>query len=223
MPEGRAIRGGGAPPVRRENAASEPGDAGRGELQILEEHVQWENESARLLLSTVRLPGREGKTKEQFRLTPGATHDDGVVIVPIDERDRIILVRQFRHPVRMWLRELPRGARERGETPEDGARREVKEELGLEVLESWPLGRIATDSGQQRGIPFLIAARVRKGGDTDPDESESIDASFAYSFSELARACASGEILDSFTIAAVTRLLPHFDGERFEYKPGVVR
>ncbi|NUQ93986.1 MAG: NUDIX hydrolase, partial [Gemmatimonadaceae bacterium] len=212
-----------APPVRRENVASEPGDAGRGELQILEEHVHWENEAARLLLAKVRLPGKAGETKEQFRVTPGATHEDGVVVVPIDERDRIVLVRQFRHPVRMWMRELPRGARERGETPEDGARRELKEELGLELVESWTLGRIATDSGQQRGIPFLLVARVRRGGETDPDDSESIDASFAYSFSELARACASGEILDSFTIAAVTRLLPHFDGERFEYKPGVVR
>jgi hypothetical protein len=64
---------------------------------------------------------------------------------------------------------------------------------------------------------------VRPGGDVDPDESESIDATFAYGFSELARACASGEVLDGFTIAAVTRLLPHFDGERFEYKRGVVR
>lgn len=209
--------------MRRENVASEPGDAGRGELQILEEHVHWENEAARLLLAKVRLPGKAGETKEQFRVTPGATHEDGVVVVPIDERDRIVLVRQFRHPVRMWMRELPRGARERGETPEDGARRELKEELGLELVESWTLGRIATDSGQQRGIPFLLVARVRRGGETDPDDSESIDASFAYSFSELARACASGEILDSFTIAAVTRLLPHFDGERFEYKPGVVR
>lgn len=209
--------------MRRENAAIEPGDAGRGELELIEERVHWENEAARLLLATVRLPGKERETKEQFRIAPAEAHDDGVVVVPIDEKDRIILVRQFRHPVRMWMRELPRGARNRGETPEEGARRELKEELGYETVESWPLGRIATDSGQQRGIPWLLAARVRKGADTDPDDSESIDASFAYSFSELARACASGEILDGFTIAAVTRLLPHFDGERFEYNAGVVR
>lgn len=223
MPEGRAIRGGGAPPVRREHTIVEPGDAGRGELEILEEHVRWENPAARLLLSTVRLPGKGGKTKEQFRLAPAATHDDGVIVVPIDERDRIILVRQFRHPTRMWMRELPRGAREKGETPEEGARRELKEELGCELVESWPLGRISADSGQLRTTPHLLAARVRRGEDVDPDDSESIDASFAYTFSELARACASGEILDSFTLCAVTRLLPHFDGDRFEYRPGVVR
>jgi ADP-ribose pyrophosphatase len=217
MPEGRALKGGGAPPVRREGSAVEPGDAGRGELQILSERVHWENEAARLLLAAVKLPGREGKTKEHFRLAPGASHDDGIVVVPIDERDRILLVRQFRHPVRMWLRELPRGARNAGESPEAGARRELKEELGVELVESWPLGRIAPDSGQQRGIPWLLAARVRPAGGTDPDDSESIDAVFAYAFSELARACASGEILDAFTNVAVTRLLPHFNGDRFAY------
>ena len=223
MPDGRALKGGGAPPVRRESTPIEPGDASRGELQVLGERVHWENEAARLLLAEVKLPGREGKTKEQFRLAPGASHEDGIVVVPIDERDRILLVRQFRHPVRMWLRELPRGARNAGEAPEDGARRELKEELGHEVVESWPLGRIATDSGQQRGIPTLLAARVRPAGATHQDDSESIDAIFAYTFSELARACASGEILDAFTNVAVTRLLPHFDGDRFEYRAGVVR
>ncbi|HEX2781658.1 MAG TPA: NUDIX hydrolase [Gemmatimonadaceae bacterium] len=223
MAEGRAIKGGGAPPVRRENSIIEPGDAGRGELQLLEERVQWENDAARLLLAEVRLPGREGKTKEQFRLAPAAQHDDGIVVVPIDEQDRIILVRQFRHPIRMWVRELPRGARDRGESPEEGARRELREEIGYELVESWPLGRMAADSGQLRTVPWLLVARVRPGAATDPDDSESIDATWAYTFSDLARACASGDILDSFTLSAVTRLLPHFDGDRFEYRAGVVR
>ena len=221
MPEGKATRGGGAPPVRRENTASEPGSSDRGELEIVSETIAWENNSARLWTSTVRLPG-DGKTAEQFRVGPGDGHTDGVVVVPIDEENRIILVRQFRHGVRMWLRELPRGSRNTGETPEEGAARELKEELGCELVESWPLGRIANDSAQLRSMPWIVAARVRAAGASHPESTEAIDATWRYTFSELARECASGHIIDSFTLCAVTRLLPHFDGELFSYRAGVV-
>ena len=222
MAEGQATRGGGAPPARRENTVSDPGSAERGELEIVREEVAWENKAARLWTSRVRLPGKDAKTAEQFRLGPGKGHVDGVIVVPIDEDDRIILIRQFRHGVRMWMRELPRGSRNEGESPEAGAARELKEELGCELVESWPLGRTANDSAQLRSIPWLIAARVKPAGASHPESTEAIDAMYRYTFSELARECASGHIVDSFTLCAVTRLLPHFDGDAFKYRPGVV-
>ena len=216
------MRGGGAPPARRENTISEPGNAERGELQIVSERVAWENKAGRLWTSEVRLPGKEQKTAEQFRLGPGEGSVDGVIVVPIDEENRILLVRQFRHGVRMWMRELPRGSRNEGETPERCAARELKEEIGYELIESWPLGRIANDSAQLRSMPFIVVARVERGAAATPESTESIDATYAYTFSELARECAGGTILDSFTLCAVTRLLPHFDGDVFSYRAGVL-
>lgn len=222
MADGRALRGGGAPPARRENTISDPGSAERGELEIVREQVGWENKAARIWTSEVRPPGRDKKTAEEFRLGPGEGKIDGVIVVPIDESDRILLVRQFRHGVRMWMRELPRGSREEGETPEACAARELKEEIGYELLESWPLGRLANDSAQLRSMPFIIAARVKPAGSAEPESTEAIDALYSYTFSELARECAAGTIVDSFTLCAVTRLLPHFDGEKFSYRAGVV-
>ena len=222
MPEGKATRGSGAPPARRENTVSEPGSAERGELEIVSEEIAWKNDNARLWTARVRLPGKEQKTAEQFRLGPGEGHIDGVIVVPIDDDDRIILIRQFRHGVRMWMRELPRGSRNEDETPEQCAARELEEELGYELVESWPLGRIANDSAQLRSIPWLLAARVKPAGASHPEGTEAIDATYRYTFSELARECASGHIVDSFTLCALTRLLPHFDGDAFSYRPGVV-
>lgn len=204
------------------NRRIEPGDAARGEIQVLQETEVWSNPAARLLVARVRFPKTENGTHaegEEFRLTPGADKEDGVVVVPITADDRILLVRQFRHPVRMWLRELPRGSRERGERPEDTAARELREEIGYEVEQSYPLGRIANDSGQLSSLPSLYAARVRRAGEREPEDSEAIDRVFAYTFAELKRACQRGKILDSFTLAAVTRLEPHFDGDRFAYRP----
>ena len=208
-------------PKRTENTCIEPGDAAKGEIEILSEETIWENESARLLLARVALPNST-EYKEHFRLAHAHGKGDGVVVVPITADDRIVLIRQFRHPVRMWLRELPRGASEAGETPEATARRELKEEIGAETSEVFSLGRLTTDSGQQVGYPHIVAARVRLGGDSAPEDSESIDSRFRYTWPELVAACERGEIIDSFTLAAVVRLRPHFDGGKFAYRAGLV-
>ena len=210
-----------APGKRVENHCIDPGDAKKGEIEILNEETVWENDTARLLVARVKLP-RSDDFKEHFRLAHAVGKSDGVIVVPIATDDRIVLVRQFRHPVRMWLRELPRGASEAGESPDDAARRELKEEIGAEAMEIFSLGRIVTDSGQQVGFPHIVAARIRDGGAAAPEASEAIDGTFRYTYAELAAACERGEIIDSFTHAAVVRLRPHFESGRFMYRAGLV-
>jgi ADP-ribose pyrophosphatase len=206
-----------------ENRRVWPGDPANGEIELLQERIVWENPVARLYVDHVRLPARDEHGSrleaEQFRLGHGRGVADGVVIVPVASDDRILLIRQFRHPVRMWLRELPRGAGTEGEPPEDGARRELKEELGCEAREVYPLGRVVNDSGQVAGVPHLFVARVREGGAPEREETESIDRVYRYSYAELAHACETGEIVDSFTLAAVVRLRPHFADDRFRWRP----
>lgn len=65
------------------------------------------------------------------------THDlrpDGVLVYAIDEDDpsRILMVHQYRYPADMYLYELPAGLIDTGETPEEAAAREIKEETGMD-------------------------------------------------------------------------------------------
>lgn len=55
---------------------------------------------------------------------------DGVVVVALTADDEILLVRQDRPPVGRLTLEVPAGFMEKGESPEDAARREVYEETG---------------------------------------------------------------------------------------------
>ncbi len=59
------------------------------------------------------------------------THPGSVAVVALDDRGRVLLIRQYRHPVRRLLWELPAGLRDvEGEPLQAGAARELAEEAG---------------------------------------------------------------------------------------------
>ncbi len=59
---------------------------------------------------------------------------EGIVIYPIwrDNPEKIVMIRQYRYPIGDYLYELPAGLVDDGETPEEAAVREMKEETGLD-------------------------------------------------------------------------------------------
>ena len=57
-------------------------------------------------------------------------HAASVILVPMPDPERVILVRQYRYAVDGWIWELPAGNVEPGEDPEAAARRECAEETG---------------------------------------------------------------------------------------------
>src|SRR5688500_4119781 len=58
-------------------------------------------------------------------------HHGSAVILPLFDDGTVALVRQYRHPAVRYLLEAPAGTLDEGERPEDGAARELQEELGL--------------------------------------------------------------------------------------------
>ena len=74
----------------------------------------------------VRMPGGGVKVREVVE-QPGA-----VGILALDEHDRVVLIRQYRHPVGEWLIELPAGLLDQpGEKAHATAARELAEEVAL--------------------------------------------------------------------------------------------
>jgi ADP-ribose pyrophosphatase len=79
-----------------------------------------------LRVDEVRMPGGEVKVREVVE-QPGA-----VGVVALDEQDRVVLIRQYRHPVGDWLVELPAGLLDvPGEKAHLTAVRELAEEVAL--------------------------------------------------------------------------------------------
>jgi len=113
---------------------------------------------------------RWGENEREIVEHPGA-----VAIVAIDVNDRIVLVRQLREPARKKLLELPAGTLDEGESPEECARRELREETGLTDGTWRMLGGFWTTPGFCRERMHVFVAEGVREGEAAPETDESIE------------------------------------------------
>jgi ADP-ribose pyrophosphatase len=127
-------------------------------------------------------------------------HVDCVVILPIDSQGNILLVRQFRHAVDKELLELPAGSIDPGETPEEAATRELREETGFKPGKLDELGGFYAAPGYcMEYLHFFRATQLEKSPLTaeDTDEIEVVP----VSPTDVPGLITSGKICDAKTIA----------------------
>ncbi|WP_104525116.1 NUDIX domain-containing protein [Blastococcus atacamensis] len=102
------------------------GDPAPHEYRVLESEPIHEGRVITLLRDTVAMPGGGDSVREVVR------HPGAVAVVALDDEDRVVLLRQYRHPVGQYLWELPAGLRDAdGEPPLETAKRELAEEVKL--------------------------------------------------------------------------------------------
>ena len=103
-------------------------------------------------------------------------HPGGVVVVAILPDNKIVFVRQWRHPIGQDLIELPAGKLNRGEDPFLAAQRELQEETGY-IANSWePLGFVYSTPGFCDEKLYLYKACDLTLAEANPDYGEIINA-----------------------------------------------
>lgn len=143
----------------------------------------------------VRYPSGRGAVYGRILWRHALDGAPGVTVLPYDpERNEVYLLCAFRHATRSWELELIGGLRERGETVEEAARREVMEESGLVLKELIPLGSIAPDPGKTTSVVPIVLAEVAALGEASPEESEAIAGWVALPIERVRRALWEGEI-----------------------------
>jgi ADP-ribose pyrophosphatase len=185
------------------------GDSAKGEIEILtdpqkmaelekktgrkvgvvvqDRYWVWINDAVRFPNGAEGVYGRILMHPERFGAHPAA-------VMPILPDGRIVLVRQYRHATRFWEYELPRGCANSGESPEDAARREAKEETGMVVGELISLGEMAPDTGMAAIIASVYLAKVVANEEATPEESEAIAAVEAFSLEEIKKGLRDGHL-----------------------------
>lgn len=177
-------------------------------MDLTEKTIRREDKFQGRILSvhvdTVLLPNGNTSTREVV------DHVDGVAVLPLDERNNVLTVTQYRYVFGRTLLEIPAGKLDSGEDPVTGALRELKEETGAVPDTFLPLGRIIPAPGCYGEVLHLFLAKGlhMEEQHLDPDEFLNVE---RIPFNEMVHRCLNGEIEDAKTVAAVLKAKVQLD------------
>ena len=126
-------------------------------------------------------------------------HAGSAVVMAVDGRRRVLLVRQFRLPAQRYLWELPAGRLDAGETPLQAARRELREETGLTARRWKKLVSFWPSPGYVGEKMTIFLATDLNAGQAQPMDDERIHTSW-FPHRELEAAIRSGRMQDGKTL-----------------------
>lgn len=101
-------------------------------------------------------------------------HPGAAAIIPINDKNEVYMVRQFRKPIESVLLEIPAGKLDHGEDPKICAERELKEETGLTAAEIKHLVSVYSTPGFSDEVLHIYSATGLSEGETCADEDEFI-------------------------------------------------
>ncbi len=132
-------------------------------------------------------------------------HPGGVVVVALKDENTILMVKQYRYPIKQALLELPAGRLEKDDNPDERIKKELEEETGF-IAKTWKsLGYIYTTPGICDEKLYLYFAADLEFKNQNPEDDEIIEF-FEYNLNEVFEMIKSGEINDAKTICALTRV-----------------
>jgi ADP-ribose pyrophosphatase len=131
-------------------------------------------------------------------------HSKSVVLVPVPEPGHVTLVKQYRYAVNEDLWELPAGSVDEGEAPEQAARRECHEEIGLVPATVVRLSALYPTPGycDEQMIFFRVSGLAKSEEEAHLDEDEDLQAK-TFEIREVREMIRRGEIVDMKTIVGL--------------------
>ena len=126
-------------------------------------------------------------------------HARSAVMMAVDERKRILLVRQYRLPARAYLWELPAGRLDPGETPLQAAKRELIEETGYRAKKWTKLVTFYPSPGYVAEKMTIYLATGLTAGESKPMEDERIETRW-FGEKEVRDGILSSKIIDAKTM-----------------------
>ena len=139
------------------------------DYQIIHSQTIFEHRAARIFIDTIEHAGRQ---HNYFYLVSPV---EAVATVGLTAANEIILTRQYRHPIRQVIYDLPAGHLEPGEDPLAGAMREFEEETGFTPQQIEKIGYYNQFPGTLRAGTHLYFARDLIPAGQHLDEGEELE------------------------------------------------
>ncbi len=130
------------------------------------------------------------------------THPGSVVVLPVLDDGRIVMIRQYRHATGQYLWELVAGRKDPEETPKQGAARELLEETGYRAKRFTVFLNVFPTPGFLEERMHVVLAEGLKAGDPHPEEDEKIEVR-AYKLKEITEMMKKGRLKDAKSIVGI--------------------
>jgi len=168
--------------------------------------------------SEMLLQGRAFKIRRDYLKTPDGRetkleivdHGGSVVILPLDDDNNLLFVRQYRHAVGADLLELPAGTREEEEPYEECAAREIREETGMEAGHLQNIGKFYLAPGYSTELMAVFLATGLKENPLQADEDEFLELE-RIPLKKALEMAEQGEIPDAKSLAALLLARSHLE------------
>jgi ADP-ribose pyrophosphatase len=144
----------------------------------------------------VREPGNVRATREVI------THSGSVVVLPVFDDGKILLIQQYRYAARQYLWELVAGRIDKGESVRKAAARELKEETGYRAKRFSEFLEVFPSPGFLEERMHILLAQGLTEGKAQPEDDEKI-ISRAFKIDELVDMMQKRELCDAKSIAGI--------------------
>ncbi len=142
---------------------------------------------------------REGRTEYEREIVK---HKGSAVILPVFADKTIALVKQYRHAAGKYLLEIPAGSLDENENPEEGARRELEEEIGVTAKSIEKLTEFYVSPGflTEKMFVYLATNLTETQQNLEDDELLEIE---RITFEQSFQMIKNGEIEDAKTMLSL--------------------
>ncbi|MEZ8140740.1 ADP-ribose pyrophosphatase [Enterovibrio norvegicus FF-454] len=132
------------------------------------------------------------------------THPGAVLILPVANDGKLVMIHQYRPSIDRWIYEFPAGTMELNESPDVCAKRELAEEVQLAASEWHKIGESLPAPGFCDETQYLYVAKQVSDCEGELDDDEVLEV-VHFPVDEVARMIANNDIQDSKTIVAFCR------------------
>jgi ADP-ribose pyrophosphatase len=183
-------------PTLSYHAAVMPSSSAKGPVRVVSHRRVYDGKILSLELDEIQERGGVKALREVVR------HRGSVAALPVDDEGRLVLVRQYRHPIGQALWEVPAGLLEKGESPEQAIRREIEEEVGRRAGDLERLALFHPTPGFCDEVLHLFRATRLEETPVRHDEDEILEAKW-FTLDEARRMMRGGDLRDAKTLIAL--------------------
>lgn len=173
---------------------------GKPNFQLHERREVYQGKIVNLIVDSITTANGVDTIREVFH------HPGGAAVVPVMDNGDVLLVKQFRYPMKEFLLELPAGKIDNNEPPESAAARELEEEVGYKAGRLVKIAECYSTPGFCDELLHLYLATELTPTATRHDEDEEIDI-VRCSRTQLQAMLDAREIRDGKTLVGLQYLL----------------